>query len=395
MDLNSIDALLQRYSAAESRVGANLHELDNHSTYQILRTDELRGRTGAKLSKVFKKAESLWELFGHLQSVLSRARTLRGDGRVRNEDRKQLEDLLTGPSVLLYTTAIPLNERDLLDAVASDETITIEQLLTRMRLIYEPIRDGVAEVEEVLRNILPRLDAADTTVARVTKEAGQLGVREPELNEAARRLDRLRRLSIDDPLAIPGNAADRLESQVRLAAGRVAEMKKGHDQLHGDLAAMAGLVAEVRTLRARAEAAREEALTKIANPIGLVRVPPASAIDGPKGLAEAAENVVIDRSMSWQAQRNEADGFLVRARRLRDQLRRAERSNRSGLNKRDELRGLLTAYRAKMAGVGLAENLVLREITDEAHNELYTTPTDLARAERLIGEVADALSGEF
>jgi len=393
VDLDALDSLLQRYSAAESRIGANLHELDHHSTYQILRTGDLSGRTASKLGAALQKADGLWSDFGELQSVLTRARALRGDGRMRMQDRRQLQKLLTGPSILITTDIVPLGQRGLTQAAESEQRLTIEQLLSRMRLAYEPIRDGVAVVEERLRNILPRLNAAETTIREVKKQADILGVREPELSEADRQLQRLRQLSMDDPMAIPKNAGDELERHVRLAAGRVAQTKKGHDQLHGDLGAMAGLIAEVRTLRARAAAAREETIEKITAPTGLVPVPPAAAIDGPKGLAEASKTVLEDSNQPWQVQRQQVDAWLHRARRLRDQLRRAEAANRTGLNKRDELRGLLSAYRAKMAGVGRAEDIALSEITDEAHNELFTTPTDLARAERLIGELADALSG--
>jgi len=393
VDLEALDALLQRYSAAESRIGANLHELDHHSTYQILRTGDLKGRTAAELGPALKKADGLWSDFGELQSILARARAVRSDGRMRAQDRRDLKHLLTGPSILTTTDMVPLSQRGLTQAAESEQRLTVEQLLSRMRLAYLPIRDGIASVEDRLRNILPRLSAAETTIREVKKQADILGVREPELSEAERQLTRLRDWAMDDPMAIPQNAGDELERHVRLAAGRVAQTKKGHDQLHGDLGAMAGLVAEVRTLRARAAAAREEALETITSPTGLVQVPPAAAIDGPKGLAEASASVVEDSNQPWQVQRQQVDAWLLRARRLRDQLRRAEAVNRTALNKRDELRGLLTAYRAKMAGVGRAEDLVLSEITDEAHDELFTTPTDLARAEKLIGEIANSLSG--
>lgn len=387
--------MLQRYRAAETRIGANLHELDNHSTYQVLRTDTLRGTTASRIGSAMSRAELLWTYFGHLQTALVQATSLRGTGsKMRNEDRQKLAQLLTEKSVMLSTIDVPLHERDLLESAQSEERITIEALLTRMRGTYEPIRDAVAKVEKVHRDVMPRLNAAETTLRAAEKEAQLLGVTEPELSAAVRELERVRKLALDDPLALAANAGDELDRHVRLAAGRVASLKKGRDELHGDMGDMAGLVAEIRTLLARAAASRTEAVEKIVQPMGLVRVPTAAAVDGPKGLLEAADAVLSDNAGSWQRQRQLLDDWLARARKLRDQLRRAEASNRVGLNKRDELRGLLDAYRAKMAGVGRAEEMVVREIADEAHNELYTAPTDLARAERLVRELGKALTVE-
>ena len=86
------------------------------------------------------------------------------------------------------------------------------------------------------------------------------------------------------------------------------------------------------------------------------------------------------------------DAWMRSARRFRDQLAQAEAANRAPLQERDELRGLLTAYRAKMAGVGKAEDQTASELADEAHNELYTRPTDLDRALRLLRELGAAVN---
>ena len=39
-----------------------------------------------------------------------------------------------------------------------------------------------------------------------------------------------------------------------------------------------------------------------------------------------------------------------------------------------------------MSGVGRSEDAALTELSDEVHNELYTSPSDLDRAERLLAE---------
>jgi hypothetical protein len=56
------------------------------------------------------------------------------------------------------------------------------------------------------------------------------------------------------------------------------------------------------------------------------------------------------------------------------------------MNIREELRGLLGAYKAKAARLGAAEDGVLAQRYDRARDLLWTAPCDLAAA-------ADAVSG--
>jgi hypothetical protein len=54
------------------------------------------------------------------------------------------------------------------------------------------------------------------------------------------------------------------------------------------------------------------------------------------------------------------------------------------LDKREELRGLLRAYKAKAARLGAAEDPDLAARHDEAHGLLWTAPCDLAAAEAAV-----------
>ena len=56
----------------------------------------------------------------------------------------------------------------------------------------------------------------------------------------------------------------------------------------------------------------------------------------------------------------------------------------SGLQTRDELRGVLTAYQAKAQALGLAENVELGELYAAASEALYAAPCDLAAAEQRV-----------
>lgn len=391
MELAKIDELLQRYSAGERRIAANLHDLELNTTYQILTTDTLRGVTGERLNRWLTATPSLWEMFNLLSSTLDTARQLRGTGgRIKADVRRQLGEILTGPSIVFDMSHTPFVNRDLLAESSSELRISIETLLGRMRQAYEPIRDGVADVDDVLRVVLPRLDAAAATLARAETDAQTLRVRVPELDVVAARLSDVRTRAMDDPLSIGRSAGDELESLVRSAASKIATMRQSRDELQTDLAATSDLLSEIRDLRARAEASRIKSLETIVAPLGLAMVPSIQAVDGENGLASRLDPI-LDATGAWQNVRAELDVWLTQARRLRDQLARAEAANRAPLELRGELRGRLTAYRAKMAGTGRAEDMVLSEIADEAHNELYTAPTNVGRAAAIIAELGRQL----
>ncbi len=165
METREIDMRLQRYTAAEHRIGANLQELEQHSVYQLLTTDVLAGATAKALRSVSDADPNLWQLFTHLGSALDSARKIRGTGtRIGNDDRLDLAERLGAASILIGSEDIPLGERGLTGESTRQEHMSIEGLIDRMSSLYEPVRDVVTHAEKVLRETLPRLNSAEATV---------------------------------------------------------------------------------------------------------------------------------------------------------------------------------------------------------------------------------------
>ena len=195
-----------------------------------------------------------------------------------------------------------------------------------------------------------------------------------------------------DPLALTtdGDGAQ-LDAAVAGAASQVAALRSGHDRLEADLGGAEELLAGLRSLRARAQAAVSESEAKVVDPEGLIRVPSTAVLDGPGGLADRLDDIVRNAEASWDQRRTLVDGWLSTARRLEAQLQKAETANRAPLARREELRGLLRAYQAKISAVGRAEDLELTTVADRARVELYTAPADLSRAAATIDELARRL----
>jgi hypothetical protein len=396
VDVRTIDALIKRYGAAESRIAANLVEFDDHPTYQLLTNDTLSGLTHQRLAAVMADAPLLWRWLTQLTGILERARGLRGDGRVASDRRAELARLLDSPALLLATEEVPLAERDLTGRSTADKHVTIEQLINLMRTTYEPIRDGVAEVDRIWRLVLPRLEAGRSTLVILGDELRSLAINEPaELSAARAQMERTEALIIEDPLGLGVSGGRNLDAAVSAAAERVANVVRKRSSLSADIGSTEAILAELRVIRAVAAASWSEATAKIAAPVGLIRPPSTSIIDGNNGLAARAESFE-GAGADWQRQRADVDQWFDLAERLRAQLERAAAVNATPLDLRDELRGRLSAFRAKAAATARSEDPALIDLADQAHNELFTTPTDLDRAVDLVQTFAAALrsSGE-
>lgn len=382
-----IAQLLSRYTAAEARIAANLLELDDHPTFALVTSGVLTGETAHRLIGAAGAAPSMWMLLDALRVHLDSARDLALE-KSTPERREALEHLLTGPSVLIETIDTPLAERDLLDAESTERRVTVDQVIDELRAAYDPIRDGIAEIDEVWRDVLPRASAAETTLGELAAEARELGVTEALVTMAQHQLDQVRATVMDDPLGLDANTGAELDEAVAEAAHRVGTLRQGHDELSEDFARTEALVATARSLRERAAAAYAEANAKIRDASGLLRAPARSLVDSLA--ADAAR--LRSGSDEWQQQRHELDSWLGRAGRLVAQLDRVQARNQEPLDRRSQLRGLLAAYRAKAASLGQIENVDIADLVDDIHSELYTAPTDLDRAQRGLATLAEDIT---
>ncbi len=389
MDTEQIDILLNRYDGAVARIAANLVELDDHPTYALVTSGALTGVTGARAKTAALNSPKLWVGLDALRQTLDRATAIRESGRLSGSERLELEAILTRDSVLLGTTDTPLAERDLLQQPSVDQHVSIENLLGLLRQYYTPLRELIAEIDAVWRDVLPRLDAAETTVHGLEQDLEALAVAEPAVTQARSLISDARQAIMDDPLSLAPETGDNLDAAVAEAAHQVGLLRHAQQNLDADLAQTDVLLADARVLRSRAATAYSEAQIKILEPVGLKRVPGEAAIEE---LARRAETLRAPTEQSWQELRAELDSWLGLAQRLVNQLATAAEANVAPLAERDQLRGLLTAYRVKGASVGLIENENLGELVDAAHNELFTSPTNLSRARTLLGDIGRAIA---
>lgn len=377
---NDVVAALERFEASLAAFTSGLTEIEGSPSYLMLMDATGIGETARKYGATAREAKDLWAFIDAAGSQLTAARAHVNTKGVAGKDGIELRRLLQEPWFAVTLTG------------ASPRSYSVSQTMAEIRRRYEAIRSAVSDIDQLWVSVLPRVEAARATLERLQGEARDLGVLEPLIGRALALAEDLSERLVSDPASVSVQDGSNLDIQVANAAKQMSALRTGHDNLDADFSATEELLASLRVLLARAEASRVESLTKVSDAPGLVRVPSASVLDGPDGLAKRLDEL-FENSMTraWTQKRSLLDAWLVSARKLEAQLMRAADSNRKPLEVREEMRGRLRAYTAKIAAMGRAEDLLLADLVDKARMELYNAPTDIPAAEAAITELAARL----
>ncbi|MCP3989165.1 MAG: hypothetical protein GY724_08825 [Actinomycetia bacterium] len=374
------ETALEHYEKAVVGLRAGLLDMEASPSFLMLTSDELGPVTASKVGAGggAKAASDLWAVLQAIDSALEHIRERVDTEGLKGKNRHEVVELLSTRWVDVAGSGSPLR--------------SIGELLAAVRKTYDDLRPHVTEIDQLWLTILPRLDAAKATLTRLDAEVDQLGVPEPLIGRAKALVSDLEQRLVSDPLSVVIDDGDQLDAQVAEAARQVSSMRASRESLDSDAAGTEELLASLRVLRARAAALAQESRAKVLDPPDLIQVPSVQVLDGPGGLgARLDQFMAVGQGASWNQRRGLLDSWLATARRLEDQLESAIEVNAGPLRRRDELRGRVRAYQAKISAVGKAEDLDLTAMVDDVRASLYTAPADLERASTTIEELARKL----
>jgi hypothetical protein len=374
MGRQEVDEALRTLAADHQRIAEALYAMDTHPAHTLLATAPTSGRTAAAWNEAQVRMGAIWADFTAFGTALDAARVARArKARPGGSDLAKLTDLLTGPAVTTSGPAgalpLPVAVRYLIDCCMA-VTVAFDQIATAADAVANrlaPIAAAIAEAERLSADLG---DPPATITGRRTElaEISAVAVADPLGAAAGGELDAtLRRLA--------GNATaarDRLQAAVAVKTGLTARR-----------AATSAAIDDVAAAEEAVHAAYAVAHEKIADP-GLP--PPPSAAPGlrDRWTALAAPGGGPPGSaglLRFGAELDDLDRAVAAARQRADLLRSAA----TGLvERRDELRGRLDAYRVKGARLGLAEHPDLTERHRAAHGLLYTRPCDLPAATKAV-----------
>jgi hypothetical protein len=384
MKLDDLDQELDRLREAGERVGANLVELEIDSSRQLLEARPLTGESAARWSAASAALTDLWEWRGLFERFLERATELRRSARRANE----LQSLLSGPSIELDRSQVPLAERDLLGDSEVAVRCTADALLERMSAAFDGVKTVVAQFGRAWDTLTPRLTTARNALEETRSLALSLGESgRTDLAEVSDRLARLTAALTSDPLSVAPADADRLVDSLEAIRRDLEATGALRRDLDARLADSRALLTQLRSVLDEGRAAHEELLVKIAVPSAPAAIEVAEDFDG-----ELDQIVALARAGAWRDARRRLDQWTAQGRALLDDAHRILRANRAPIEARNQLRALLEAYQVKAVRLGAVEDPELERIFAEAHQALYTAPTDLALVAQLVRRYQEILS---
>jgi hypothetical protein len=362
-------------------IQANLLDLEGSFGKRMLAGATLTGDSKRRWDEAAAEMAALWELFNGYQEVVDRAAKLMAGARhISDRQLAQISALLNGASVEL-TRQKPLGLRDLTETGRAD--LTLAAAVHEMQRAFAVVAELVAAAESVWSETADGLSEIGTQLAAAQDEIGGLGDDEvtSALAAAEAELVQLREVLNSDPLSLwQGSRVDtsrleRLHAQGAAATARAAGLARLRTDARGRISAAMAAVAAVTTAREGADAARTSAAAKIAHHC-LPPAPPEVA-DLKVRLATLGK---LEAAGRWARLAAELGTIETEAASATARYRDVELAAAALLGKRDELRGLLDAYKAKAARLGAAEDTELASRYQQARDLLWAAPCDLAVA---------------
>lgn len=399
MTLDQIDGALAEWQARLAQAGSSLLELDDSAAYQRLRGTadtppaKLTGLTQTRVGPALALIDGLWQSQQQLTDIVNQAERLRPALKrlwTHEAEQRQIEFLLFGASVQLPAAETPFAQRGLLPEPKSARAITPDQLLSEMTRNFAVVKETVLALGSAWNRLEPAFAAAEQEAGDLSALAGQLGVSAPSSLDIVRReLAALHDRAAADPL---GASADTTQLTALLASVRtqLVALKGQRDQLDADLRRASTLLSQIDALQEACEAAQTDCRAKIES--FSPAVPPLpSDLPGWLQSVEAAR-----QNQQWKSAQIGLERWFQSANDARARLDEFRKSSTALLERREELRGLLSALQAKAAAQsrrGAVLDPSLPALASEAEKLLHGRPTPLDRAALLVAEYERRLAG--
>ena len=342
-----------------TRLAQTLYQIDASPELALVRDrDQLKGRSAKVAEEAAGLVDGLWTRYPQLSEAGEQIEAARARG-----DRAGLGKLLGEASPLLRT----------LEADAGRAFTLIGQLGTAWR------------------NAVPRLDALRARLAAAAATADTLGMPgDPELAAARTVVDDTTAQAAADPLGAEIDDADRLVERVEQRLSELARTRAG---IGGDLDAAGKHLEEIAGLIAAGAGARAASEDRIVDPGGLVPpIDPTELDSGDRALRPWLARIRSQAGAgAWPAAAKGLEQWRGEAEALHARATAVAAANRAPLERRNDLRGLLDAYRAKAAAQGLAEDPSLTQRYRSAREALYAYRCDVRRAETLVRDYGRAI----
>jgi hypothetical protein len=387
VSLETIEQLLLDWRSKLDRSSQNILDLQNLATYQRLAGESgfppprLSGHTAAQVPPALEAMNGLFQHFELLAQTLNQAQSLRQHlGSKRGQDEKVAEiiQLLTGESIVLPLVEIPLAQRSLLSASQDSNRIKPIDLMMAMVKSFETARDVVLAVDRAWTTLEPKLTQSFQQIQAIQHQAQSCGlVRFEQLTQAEQSLTALHDRVASDPLGVADEFETTIAPLIAQAQASLGQVRQQQQQIHAGIAQAGDQMRQLEIQHQQALTQYQAASEKIQDgnlsaplaPETIAALTEWQQILAQK-LASGMVQPLVVGLQNWQAKfeaaRSVTEGAIAAA--------------TEALNRREELRGRLSALQAKAQARGRIEDAELVDLAAQSQAILFGRPSDLVRA---------------
>lgn len=392
-----VDTALARLDADRSEISVNLVELEDHPGVRFLNEVPLTGVSAERWAVARVRFADIWAQFRLFESVVAEVHAVRSRrARPGQAELAELTRLLCGPSVVLAPQPIPLAERDLLGPASVNRSMTLAQLVAQMTAAYREVVQLASTADAVASAYLPGVDRASARLSEARTLAADLqlaAIGHPVLariDAVERRLNTDRTLAMSDPLALAQRQPD--SSDPTVLNREIDELQAVLEELRGRrdsvTARLTGLTGELEAAAGAENEARSAAAVTAAKIAGAT----ASPLEPLAPLRDRLAHLHASDGRHWTHINDDVVALARDLERARTTAETARDNSLALIDRRDELRGRLDAYRAKGARLRLSEDATVDARYRRAYELLHTPPCDLAAATRALAEYQQAIT---
>lgn len=369
--LVDIDRELASRSEKVDAMGATLVELDAHPGLTHVKRYPPTGLTATRWAVAEEAHGRLWADLVSITGVLDRAKILRGTHReVSHDVHAELTKLLYEQPIEVSRERIPLAQRTITTRAERVEYIGIAEISDRMSADYRTVVDFLDAVDGINSRVVNGL-------APVQDDLDRAGLPSPK------DLVDLLAVSATDPLSLTDADLERrlaaVVADVEARSAELAELAALQSDWFGAVQDTAGRLDALRDTAERAARARAHVMRAVlSSPL------PEHPDAEPELRAELRAFTAPNPSGLRALRRRIADAQQV--------MDGDEQLAQGLLDRRDELSGRLTAYQAKAARLGLAEDPDLLASGRIASGLLSRRPCDLRAVTRAIADYQNEIT---
>lgn len=379
MTLDQLDHLLAEWKSIMDTAARDLVDLHNLPSYELLvggtggaARVKLAGATEAYLGPAVFAAEAFLREFGLLSDSIQRATEMRG--QITRLDRfGGLEQKMADIERVLTKPSIP---------VSGGAAVRPRQLLAQMNQAFRTAYDSLLEVDRIWKLLDAKLASAAAFLQAHAAEPSTVSLRE--------QIDALRARVINDPIGANQDFDRDIQPVLSQTQSAMEALLDQRAHVHRDLARGRELLSRLVDVRQAAEDSCSECKSKITAHALPTPPLPWDRITAlaewltrlEAKLAEGAIDPVCVGLAHWT-------GHVMELIAVEE---RACQENQAPLELRRELRGRLSALKAKATARGMAEDPRLRDIEQRAANLLHRRPTPLRDAVLLVSQFESRLN---